>query len=60
MKQPREDFLVFARKVRMAGYPELAAKLRTDRPGRVVGRASTGFTLKMQRRKNGCESKGRE
>lgn len=60
MKQPREEFPVFAQKIRAEGYPELAAKLRTDRPGRVVGRASTGFTLKMQRRKKGCESKGQE
>ena len=37
MKKLREEFPDFARKVRMAGYPELAAKLRTDRPGRIVG-----------------------
>ena len=42
MKQPREEFPVFAQRIRAEGYPELAAKLRTDRPGRVVGRTSEG------------------
>ena len=57
MKQPREDFLAFARRIRAEGYPELAAKLRTDRPGRVVGRTSEGEEMKSKTRRHSMKGK---
>lgn len=57
MKQPREEFPVFAQRIRAEGYPELAAKLRTDRPGRVVGRTSEGEKMKSETRRHSMKGR---
>ena len=57
-KESKDEFPDFARKVRMAGYPELAAKLRTDRPGRIVG-PEPWAALGGKRRKSSRSMKGK-